>query len=187
MRPPNASTPGPKAQRSRIWISRSPTASSWCSSVRPDAESRQALRMLAGLEEVTSGRIMDRRPQCRQDVSAQGSRHRDGVPELRPLPAYERRREHGFRAEDGRECRRMLAPPGCARRPSCSIWRSSSIASPRHYREVSANGSRWDERSCGTPRCSCMDEPFVEPRCETEGNLTRSQIASSSTAPRDYH
>ena len=56
-----------------------------------------ALRMLAGLEDVDLGeiRIGDR------DVSnaAERPRHRDGVPELRAVPAHDRRREHGLRAE----------------------------------------------------------------------------------------
>ena len=33
---------------------------------------------------------------------AQGPRHRHGLPELRPLPAHVRRRQHGLRAEDRR-------------------------------------------------------------------------------------
>ena len=47
-----------------------------------------ALRMLAGLEEITDGeiRIGD---QHRQRPGAEGSRHRDGVPELRALPAHD--------------------------------------------------------------------------------------------------
>ena len=66
------------------------TASSWCSSVRPDAASPRSLRMIAGLEEVTAGEITigdarGHRPR------AEGAGHRDGVPELRPLPAHDRR------------------------------------------------------------------------------------------------
>ena len=39
-----------------------------------------------------------RRPR-RQRRAAQGARHRDGVPELRALPAHDRLRQHGVRAE----------------------------------------------------------------------------------------
>ena len=44
-------------------------------------------------------RDRDRRPR-RQRRRAVGARHRDGVPELRALPAHERVRQHGLRAED---------------------------------------------------------------------------------------
>ena len=52
------------------------------------------LRMLAGLESITGGEIRIGR-QGGQRHPAQGARHRDGVPELRPLPAHDGRREHG--------------------------------------------------------------------------------------------
>ena len=41
-----------------------------------------------------------------QRRAAQGSRHRDGVPELRALPAHDRVREHGVRAQAAQRCRR---------------------------------------------------------------------------------
>ena len=50
-------------------------------------------------------RAEDRRP-GRQRQGAQGPRHRDGVPELRPVPAHDRAREHGLRAQAGQD------PPG---------------------------------------------------------------------------
>ncbi len=64
------------------------------------------LRMVAGLERISSGEIAigDAR---RQRARAQGPRHRDGVPELRALPAHDGAREHGLRAQD---------PPHGARR-----------------------------------------------------------------------
>ena len=58
------------------------------------------LRMLAGLEEVNDGQDLHRRP-GRHQAAAQGPRHRDGVPELRALPAHDGRRQHGLLAEDG--------------------------------------------------------------------------------------
>ena len=42
-----------------------------------------------------------RRPR-RHPPAAEGPRHRDGFPELRALPAHDRRRQHGLRAEDRR-------------------------------------------------------------------------------------
>ena len=59
------------------------------------------LRMIAGLEDITAGtiRIGDR---VVNNVAPEGARHRDGVPELRALSAYDGRRQHGFRAEAAR-------------------------------------------------------------------------------------
>ena len=57
------------------------------------------LRMVAGLEAITSGDILidDTRG---QRPAADGPRHRHGVPELRALSAHERVRQHGVRPED---------------------------------------------------------------------------------------
>ena len=57
------------------------------------------LRMIAGLEAITSRRHPDRR-HGGQRRAADGSRHRHGVPELRALSAHERRRQHGVRPQD---------------------------------------------------------------------------------------
>ncbi len=46
-----------------------------------------SLRMLAGLEEISRGHHLYRRPR-RQRRAAQGPEHRHGVPELRALPAH---------------------------------------------------------------------------------------------------
>ena len=55
-----------------------------------------ALRMVAGLEEISAGEISigDR---VVNDANAEGARHRDGLPELRALPAPLRVREHRVR------------------------------------------------------------------------------------------
>jgi ABC-type cobalamin/Fe3+-siderophores transport system ATPase subunit len=53
------------------------------------------LRMLAGLEEISGGEILiDRHRGQRPGV--QGPRHRDGLPELRAVPAHDGAREHGL-------------------------------------------------------------------------------------------
>ena len=52
-----------------------------------------ALRMLAGLEEISEGRDPDRRPR-RQRPDAARARHRHGLPELRALPAPDGLRQH---------------------------------------------------------------------------------------------
>ena len=48
------------------------------------------------------GRAAHRRPGGEQQ-GAQGPRHRDGVPELRAVPAHDRAGEHGLRAEAGQD------------------------------------------------------------------------------------
>ena len=58
-----------------------------------------SLRMLAGLEFVNGGRIRIGDRDVTQS-GAQGTRHRDGLPELRAVPAHDRRGEHGVCAED---------------------------------------------------------------------------------------
>ena len=57
-----------------------------------------ALRMIAGLEDISEGELLigDQR---RQRPRAARPRHRDGLPELRAVPAHDGAREHGLRAE----------------------------------------------------------------------------------------
>jgi multiple sugar transport system ATP-binding protein len=57
------------------------------------------LRMIAGLEGITSGTIQHRRAGGEQPAAVR-ARHRDGVPELRALPAQDGGGQHGLRAED---------------------------------------------------------------------------------------
>jgi ABC-type Fe3+/spermidine/putrescine transport system ATPase subunit len=58
------------------------------------------LRMIAGLENISGGEILigDKRG---QRPAAQAARHRDGVPELRALPAHDGARQHGLLADAG--------------------------------------------------------------------------------------
>jgi sn-glycerol 3-phosphate transport system ATP-binding protein len=56
------------------------------------------LRMVAGLEEISGGEIAS--AAGGQRPGAGRARHRDGVPELRAVPAHERVRQHGLRPED---------------------------------------------------------------------------------------
>ena len=74
-----------------------------------------ALRMIAGLEDITDGELRDRR-RGRQRQGAQGPRHRDGLPELRAVPAHDRAREHGLRAQAG-EGRQGRDRPARSTRP----------------------------------------------------------------------
>ena len=83
-----------------------------------------ALRMIAGLEEITGGTISigDR---VVNDAAAQGPRHRHGLPELRALPAHDRAREPRVRpARSARRRKRGDGPPG-------ERGRARSSASPQ--------------------------------------------------------
>ena len=64
------------------------------------------LRMIAGLEEISDGTITIGRSRGQRRPS-EGPRYRDGLPELRALPAHDRVRQHGVRpqAAKGREGR----------------------------------------------------------------------------------
>ena len=118
-----------------------------------------ALRMVAGLEEITDGeiRIGDRH---RQRPDAEGTQHRDGLPELRALSAHDRRRQPRLQpqaaqdAEEGGRRARPEAPPASSRsRTSCSASRARS-------RAASASASRWAGRSSASPQAFLMDEPL---------------------------
>ena len=112
-----------------------------------------SLRMIAGLEEITDGHAPDRRPR-RQRRPAQGPRHRDGVPELRALPAHVGLRQPRVRAEaaQGPQGRDRPARQGSGRHPRASS--SSSTASPRPSPAASASASPSAARSCASPRSS---------------------------------
>ena len=68
------------------------------------------LRMIAGLEEVTDGRI-DIGDERGHRPAAEGSRHRDGLPELRALPAHDRRAEPRLRPQAAQDAEGRDPPP----------------------------------------------------------------------------
>ena len=68
------------------------------------AGSPPILRIFAGLEEVTAGEIAIGGPGG-QRPPAEGPRHGDGLPELRPLPAHDRRENSGSVSSCGRRRR----------------------------------------------------------------------------------
>ena len=84
-------------RRSRTSTSRSTTGSSWCWSAPQDAGRPQRCGWSPAWRRspvVNPSSVTDGQP-----GPAPGPRHRDGVPELRPLSPPHRRREHGLRTE----------------------------------------------------------------------------------------
>ena len=71
-----------------------------------------ALRMIAGLEDPTVGHDHHRRPR-RQRRRGQGPRHRDGVPELRALPAHDGAAGTSSSRCGRARCRRPSATSSC--------------------------------------------------------------------------
>ena len=78
-----------------------------------------ALRMVAGLEDISDGDGLDRRPR-RQRPDPERARHRDGVPELRALPAPLGRGEHRVRPPAAQDAEERDQRAGRLGRRSCS-------------------------------------------------------------------
>ena len=105
-----------------------------------------SLRMIAGLEEITDGDAPDRRPR-RQRRRPQGSRHRDGLPELRALPAHDRPRQPRLRAQAAQGAQGRDRAPGQGGGRDDPARRSCSTASRRSCPAASASASRSVGRS----------------------------------------
>ena len=118
-----------------------------------------ALRMIAGLEDITDGDLIIG-GRAGQRPAAARPRHRDGVPELRPVSAHDRARQHGLRAQarQGRSRARSTARSPRRRRSSTSS--STSSASRPTSPAASASASPWAARSCATRSAFLMDEPL---------------------------
>ena len=112
-----------------------------------------ALRMIAGFEDPTEGtiRIGD---VDRQRRRAEGPRRRDGVPELRAVPAHDGRAEHRVPAEEPQDPDRGTSTPRRRRGRRARARRSCSTASPRSCRAGNANASRSRARSSASRRRS---------------------------------
>ena len=112
------------------------------------------LRMVAGFEEPTDGPGADRRRRPGRPAALQApDQHR--LPELRALPAHERRRERRLRpeAQEGRQGRDRQARR--RRSSSASASPPRPTASPRSSRAASSSASRWRGPWSTCPRCCC--------------------------------
>ena len=127
---------------------------SFCVLVGPSGCGKSTLlRMVAGLETISGGDGADRRARREPDRAGR-ARHRDGVPELRALPAHERLRQHGLRPAqpqhaEGRD-RQARARGGAHPRHRALPRPQAARSSPA----ASASASPWAAPSCASRRCS---------------------------------
>ena len=140
-----------------------------------------SLRMIAGLEEITDGHAAHRRPR-RQRRPAQGSRHRDGLPELRALPAHVGAREPRLRPEAAQGPQARDRAAGQRGRRDHPARRSCSIASPRSCPAASASASRSVARSSASRPCSSWTSrsPTSTPSCASR-RAPRSRASTSAS------
>ncbi len=142
-----------------------------------------ALRMVAGLEDITSGKLQHRRS-GRQRPAAEGARHRDGVPELRALPAHVRRRQHGLRAQarEGRQGRDRPARPGGGRDPRPQrAPRPQAEGALRWPAPARRDGPRDRAQPAGVPDGRAAVEPRREaPRADARRRSRRCRTGSAS-------
>ena len=125
------------------------------------------LRTIAGLEQPTVGRRAHRRPR-RHRAAAAGPPGRDGVPELRALPAQDRATANiVFPLRAARMAPRTSATARRAGRPSCSASSTCSTASRASSPAASGSGWRWPGRWSASRRCSCSTSrcPTWTPSC----------------------
>ena len=130
------------------------------------------LRMVAGLEEPTAGHDQDRRPR-RHEPAARRARHRDGVPELRALPAHDRVREHGVRAAH-------QAPAGSRDQAARRRGRRRASASTPYLerRPKALSGGQRQRVAIGravvrAPKVFLFDEPLSNLDAKLRGDMRR--------------
>ena len=144
-----------------------------------------ALRMVAGLEEIIERRHPHRRAR-RQRAVAEEPRHRHGLPELRPLPAPHRVRQHRVPAAD-REGAEGGDP--AARRRGRADPRPGAVPEAQAARALGGpaaagrDGSRDRAPAAGVP----PGRAAVEPRREAAGaDARRYQVDPAQPRRHDH-
>ena len=118
-------------------------------------EDDAAARLIAGLEEPTAGRVLIG-GQRRHRLAPGRAERRDGLPELRAVPAPDRGAEHRASGSTCATCRRREARgAGPRRRPSWSAAPSCSHGGRTSSRAASVSASRSPARSSASRTSSC--------------------------------
>ena len=108
---------------------------------------------IAGLEEASAGRILIGERDVTRLAPGQPQRL-DGLPELRALPAPDRRGEHRLRARRRARCRRPRCASASRAPPRSRAASSCSSGGRPSSRAASGSGSRSPARSCASPTSS---------------------------------
>ena len=142
------------------------------------------LRMIAGLETITAGDDLHRRPR-RQRPRARRARHRHGVPELRALSAHDRLRQHGLRPAQPRHAqardRRPRARGGAHPRHRAAP-RPQAARAVRRPAPARRHGPRHRARAAGLP----VRRAAVQPRRQAARADARRDQAPAARARRDH-
>ena len=140
------------------------------------------LRLIAGLEDVTGGRILIDGNERRRRAARQ-ARPLDGVPVLRALSAYERARQHRLRPQDGRAAARTRSTARSRRRPPAqpdALSRPQAARSLRRAAPARRHRPRHRARAEGLP----VRRAFIESRCGAAGaDAHRGDHACNSSSP----
>ena len=131
------------------------------------------------------GRAADRRRR-RQPVRAQGPRHRDGVPELRAVPAHDRAREHGVPAE-AREGPRRRGQP----RRSSEAAKILDLEQHLDRKPANLSGGQRQRVAMGRaivrdPKAFLMDEPLSNLDAKLRVQM-RTEVSRLQKDARDDH
>ena len=142
-----------------------------------------SLRMLAGLEDVTSGRILigDR------DVTHLRPKDRDIAMVFQNYALYPHMsvgENMGFALKIA-GVNKADIDAGCSRRPRSSTSSRTSTASPRRSPAASASASRWAGPSCASRRCSAWTSrcPTSTPSCASPPAPRSPRSSAGSTPP----
>ena len=129
-------------------------------------------------------RHLHRRP-AGQRRAAEAARRRDGLPELRALPAQDRAGEHRVPAQGrGASARRERSHAGAGGGAGARARASCSTASRASSAAASASVSRSPGRSCATRPCSAWTSrcPTSTPSCAARPAPSSSTCTGGSTA-----
>ena len=144
-----------------------------------------ALRMIAGLEDITDGELRDRRRAWSTSSAPQGPRHRDGLPELRAVPAHDAcARTWASRSSSRRRPRRRSTAR--SRRPR------GSSTSTQHLDRKPANlsGGQRQRVAMGRaivrdPKAFLMDEPLSNLDAKLRVQMRTEVVAHPEPARHD--